>query len=64
MRINETVKSSDSERIRHRLSFAEKLNCNRQKIADWERGKTTPAADDITLLAKTFDVTSDYLLDS
>ncbi len=62
MRINETVKEL---RIRDNMTqaeLAEELNCNRQKIADWERGKTTPAADDIILLADTFDVSSDYLL--
>lgn len=62
MRINETVKELRLRENMTQAELAEKLNCNRQKIADWERGKTTPAADDIILLAKIFDVTSDYLL--
>lgn len=62
MRINETVKELRLRENMTQAELAEKLNCNRQKIADWERGKTTPAADDIILLAKTFEVTSDYLL--
>lgn len=62
MRINETVKELRLRENMTQVELAEKLNCNRQKIADWERGKTTPAADDIILLAKIFNVSADYLL--
>ena len=62
MRINETVKELRLRENMTQAELAEKLNCNRQKIADWERGKTTPAADDIILLAKIFNVSADYLL--
>lgn len=62
MRINERVKELRIEYNLTQNEFASKLNCNRQKIADWEREKTTPSADDIILMAKTFGVTSDYLL--
>ena len=62
MRINETVKELRVKENITQAELAEKLNCNRQKIADWERGKTTPAADDIILLAKIFNVSADYLL--
>lgn len=62
MRINETVKELRTRDNMTQTELAEKLNCNRQKIADWERGKTTPAADDIILLAKIFNVSADYLL--
>ena len=64
MRINEQIK-----KLRKRdgmtqddLAANELLCCNRQKIADWERGKSTPSADDIIALSKIFNVSTDYLL--
>lgn len=42
--------------------LGEKLNCQRTRIADLERGKSTPTIEDITILCNTFKVSSDYLL--
>jgi transcriptional regulator with XRE-family HTH domain len=42
--------------------MAIKLNCNRQKIADLERGKVSPSANDLVLIAEKFNTSTDYLL--
>ena len=42
--------------------FAEKLLVTRQAVSRWENGDTTPNTDTLKLIAKTFDVTVDYLL--
>lgn len=62
MKINDTIKELRKRDHLTQVELAEKLNCNRQKIADWERNKTTPAADDIILLSNVFHVSTDYLL--
>lgn len=62
MPINETIKKLRTDNHLTQVEFAEKLNCNRQKIADWERGKSTPSADDLTILSSVFNVSADYLL--
>lgn len=46
----------------NQTELGEKLNCQRTRIADLERGKSTPTIEDITILCKTFNVSSDYLL--
>lgn len=62
MSVNEIIKRLRIDRELTQNDLAEMMNCNRQKIADWERGKSTPSADDITLLSKKFNVSADYLL--
>lgn len=62
MRINDIIKELRTELKLTQEQFAEIMNCNRQKIADWERGKSAPSADDIILLHNKFDVSADYLL--
>ena len=62
MRINELIKELRKKDGMTQDDLAEKLNCNRQKIADWERGKCTPSAYDIVILTEIFNVSSDYLL--
>lgn len=62
MPINETLKKLRTDRKLTQVDLAEKLNCNRQKIADWERGKSTPSADDLILISKLFGVSTDYIL--
>lgn len=42
--------------------LGKKLNCQRTRIADLERGRTNPSIEDLTLLCNIFDVSSDYLL--
>ena len=61
---------STAERIKklrteHKLTqpeLAEKLGYTRQRIADWERGKSLPNTGDIVNLSKIFNTTSDYIL--
>lgn len=42
--------------------LCELLNKNTSYITDWKNGKSKPKADEIILLAKTFNVTIDFLL--
>lgn len=46
----------------NQTELGEKLNCQRTRIADLERGKSTPSLEDIEILCREFDVSSDYLL--
>lgn len=62
MAINEILKELRKERNITQNELADMLSCNRQKIADWERGKSTPSAEDIIVLSKKLNVSSDYLL--
>ena len=62
MSVNETIKRLRTERKLTQNDLAELMNCNRQKIADLERGKSTPSANDLILLSKIFNVSADYLL--
>lgn len=38
------------------------LHCTRYRVADLERGKTSPTIEDINLLCDYFDIPSDYLI--
>ena len=62
MEINRIIKELRTSRNLTQVDVADQLNCNRQKIADWERGKSTPSADDIVSLTRIFEVSADYLL--
>ncbi len=62
MSVNQIIKKLRTERELTQNDLAAMMNCNRQKIADWERGKSTPSADDLILLSKKFNVSADYLL--
>lgn len=62
MSVNEIIKKLRTERKMTQNELAEKLNCNRQKIADWERGKACPSANDLIILSDIFSVSTDYLL--
>lgn len=42
--------------------FAQKLLVTRQAVSRWESGDTIPNVDTIKLIAKTFEVSVDYLL--
>ena len=42
--------------------FAEKLSVTRQAVSRWENGETVPNIDTLKLIAKTFDVSVDFLL--
>lgn len=62
MSVNSIIKGLRIDRKLTQNDLAEMMNCNRQKIADWERGKSTPSADDLILLSKKLSVSTDYLL--
>lgn len=62
MTTNKIIKKMRTERKLTQNDLAEMMNCNRQKIADLERGKSTPSANDLILLSKIFNVSADYLL--
>ena len=62
MIVNERVKKLRNERKLTQNDLAEMMNCNRQKIADWERGKACPSASDLIILSDIFKVSTDYLL--
>jgi len=62
MSINELIRELRSRDGMTQVDLADRLQCNRQKIADWERGKSTPSAEDIVALTKIFNVSADYLL--
>lgn len=44
-------------------ALAEKIGVSRQAISKWETGEATPEISKLPLLARTFDVTADWLLD-
>ena len=62
MEIHTIIKNLRINRQLTQVDVASQLKCNRQKIADWERGKSTPSAEDIVALTKVFGVSADYLL--
>lgn len=62
MPISDTIKKLRTSRNLTQVEFAEKIKCNRQRIADWERGKSLPSVEDVALLSKTFGVSADWLL--
>lgn len=42
--------------------LAEKLSVDQRTVSNWERGLNEPDYKTLALIAKTFDVTTDYLL--
>ncbi len=44
-------------------ALAEKIGVSRQAISKWETGEAAPEISKLPLLARTFDVTADWLLD-
>lgn len=44
--------------------LAEKLNVSRQTISNWELGETSPNPEQLLLLSKTLEVSTDNLLDN
>lgn len=62
MTITDIVKELRIENDMTQSDLANKLCCNRQKIADWERNKSSPTMSDLIPLSKIFNVSIDYLM--
>lgn len=63
MPIGDTIKELRNDKKLTQEELANMLNCKRQKIADWERNKSTPSATDLILLAQKLDTTTDFILE-
>ena len=37
------------------------LGANRNKVDDWKKGKSSPSVEEVSILAKNFNVSTDYL---
>lgn len=59
---SERLKELRLERNLNQIELAERLGCNRQKIADMERGKTSPNVEVLMKLSEIFKTSTDYLL--
>ena len=62
MEIARTIKELRFEKSVSQEDVAKACQVQQSAVSKWERGATTPSADKIVLLAKFFEVTSDYLL--
>jgi transcriptional regulator with XRE-family HTH domain len=62
MNIGERIKGLRIKNNMTQPELAAALNCTRQKIADWERGKSQPSTSDLINLSKILETSSDYLL--
>lgn len=61
-KIGEKINSLRKENKMSQEKLAEKLGITRQSVSKWESGNTFPDIENIILLAKTFNITTDYLL--
>lgn len=62
MKISEKIKSLRKKYNFTQKELAQKTNVSPQVISNWERGYTSPSAEDITLLAKSFNINTDEIL--
>lgn len=62
MEINHLIKKIRKSHKLTQTEFGAILNCDRFRIADLERGKSSPAIDDIRVISKHFNISADYLL--
>ena len=62
MPIGDTINELRNDKRLTQEELANMLNCKRQKIADWERNKSTPSATDLIMLAQKLDTTTDFIL--
>lgn len=56
------IKDLRLEKELTQTELAKKINVSQAAIAKWETGDRTPTVDCIIILAKFFEVTTDYLL--
>ena len=62
MEVKEIFKQVRTMNNLTQTQLAEILNCRRDRVADIERGKTAPNIEDIKIISKQFNVSTDYLL--
>lgn len=62
MATNDIIKELRKKNNLTQAQLGEILSCDRTRIVDIERGKSEPKLDDIILLSKKFNVSTDYLL--
>jgi len=62
MKLNEKIYTCRKKSGMSQDELAEKLGVSRQAISKWELGVAQPELDNLLALAKTFDVTTDWLL--
>lgn len=62
MKLNEKIYFCRKKLGLSQDALAEKLGVSRQAISKWETGAATPELDKLADLARTFDVTADWLL--
>lgn len=62
MEIKDTILELRKSLNLSQTEFSQKLLVSRQAVSRWENGDTVPNIDTLKLIAKTFDVSVDYLL--
>ena len=62
MQFGERLKELRNEKNLSQMGLANTTGISQSAIAKWELSKTEPTASAIILLAKFFEVTTDYLL--
>lgn len=60
--IGDKINSLRKENKMSQENLAKKLGITRQSVSKWESGNTSPDIENILLLAKTFNISTDYLL--
>lgn len=63
MKLNEKIYSCRKKLGISQEELAERVGVSRQAVSKWELGIATPELDKLMLLARTFGVTADWLLD-
>lgn len=63
MKLNEKIFQCRKQSGLSQEELAERVGVSRQAVSKWELGTALPELDKLKLLAKTFDVSTDWLLD-
>ena len=63
MTLGQKIKEARKNCLLSQEQFAEKMNVSRSAVAKWETDKGLPDVDNLKLIAKTLNVSVDYLLD-
>lgn len=63
MTLGQKIKEARKQCLLSQEQFAEKMSVSRSAVAKWETDKGLPDVDNLKLIAKTLNVSVDYLLD-